>query len=355
MEKVKKARIEGFDMIRAISAIIIIIYHFACETSFLPKKKNLSFLLYYKNGNWGEITAVALFFMISGASLVYVYSNIKFDNLLTFYKKRWLSIFPPFLLVWGFNYIRNVIDLHNLFYAGDWKVIMLSLLGMDGYFKYLNDNYYYVGEWFLGAIVFLYWIFPILLVMYKKMFWISTLIFTSGLIFVTNTQFFEIFPTRNLITCIFCMWLGMAMMKFFDKINKNIILTISAAMVFIFLMFVPIRINIIYSMIIVAVALFIIFINITPYLYKISFLKSFINFTSNISYPIFILQHLIILWIVNSYSNFMFSYKNIFLVLLLTFVCIYFFSWILFVVTKEIVAQFAGIKDKLDSKLNIGK
>lgn len=39
--------------------------------------------------------------------------------------------------------------------------MLLSLLGMDGYFQYRGPNYYLIGEWFFGAIVFLYILYPL--------------------------------------------------------------------------------------------------------------------------------------------------------------------------------------------------
>lgn len=105
---------------------------------------------------------VTLFFILSGASLYYNYSD-KF-NCIDFYKKRILKIYIPFyvtyvLALWlllvvnkGYNFIANR------------SAFLLTLLGVDGYIGNLYGvkTFYLVGEWFLGCIIILYLFFPLL-------------------------------------------------------------------------------------------------------------------------------------------------------------------------------------------------
>lgn len=332
-----KKRIDSFDLIRAFSAIVIVIYHYACSINNNENWRYFPFFHMFRNGNWGEITTVSIFFVLSGASLSYNYDFTNVKEVLTFYKKRWLNIFPTFYIVWLFIYIKNVMITKKFFYAGDFPHMLLSFVGMDGYFYYKTPTYYSVGEWFLGAIILLYLFFPLLRYLLKRFAILTTIVLSILLTFVLKGNFFEIPPTRNLITCIFAMWLGMLFIKnlsIFEK-HKNIIWM--ALIGIAILLVVKIPINQVVSMIALGCCIFLLLFYITPTIYKILPIRKCVTSVSKVSYQIFILHHVIIFWVLDFFNTFKMGWRMEFLILSLIIIYIYIFSQVLYLINEKIV------------------
>ena len=150
----KPSRIPAIAFIRAICAIGIIAFHVSCYTA--PEAVKL--LHTYANGNWGSIF-VGIFFLISGGVLYLNYPSAA--NLKSFYYKRWKAIFPMFYVTWLYYYLNAVIAAGTPFYNGSPWTLLLTAVGLDGYLAYRIPGYYIVGEWFLGAIVLLYCLYPL--------------------------------------------------------------------------------------------------------------------------------------------------------------------------------------------------
>ena len=128
----KKQRLFYLDLIRAVALVCILVIHFnAAVTGYftLPSKlfgSVLPFNIYL--GDFGS----SLFFMVSGAALQYTSPGQGREplNLARFYQKRAKAVYPMFWLAWCIFFpIRFVAK---------------------------------PGEWFLGSILFLYLLFPLL-------------------------------------------------------------------------------------------------------------------------------------------------------------------------------------------------
>ena len=127
-----KERLYGVDFIRAVCAIGIICFHYSGHSQSAFK------VLYLQPyGGWGDIF-VAMFFAISGGMLYYNHPQI--ESLKTFYIKRWKSIYPAFYIAFFFVWLDKVYETGTIFYGGDIKKIILSVLGIDGYFAYRGGN-----------------------------------------------------------------------------------------------------------------------------------------------------------------------------------------------------------------------
>lgn len=196
----KKERLFYLDFVRAIAVISIIITHFNARYLYLsppmPEKAVLTTTvsnIYI--GSWG----VSLFFIISGAALMYVYQErIEIKN---FYRKRFLSIYPMF-------WIAYIIAFFYLFYtnkmipgSGAPKInFIYTILGMDGMVAAYIPTYYILGEWFLGAIILMYILFPLLRIGVKKQpimtFGISLLIYGLIIICIKDINVSIIILTR---------------------------------------------------------------------------------------------------------------------------------------------------------------
>lgn len=162
----KKHRIVSLDFVRAFACICIMITHFSAVvagwTNGSYAYPNLIIPSYYF-GNKVYIggIGVSIFFMLTGASLMLSYKE---GNLPLYYKKRFLSIYPMFWIVFV---IASVVDFLYFKTLGspDLRLLPFSIVGMDGYLGAMGlipFGFYKVGEWFLGCIICLYILFPLL-------------------------------------------------------------------------------------------------------------------------------------------------------------------------------------------------
>lgn len=226
----KKERIQGIVFARAFCAIGIIIFHYFCHA-----RGSFKFMFASANAAWGPMMVTA-FFAISGAVLHYNHPFV--TSLRSFYFKRWKSIFPPFYLCFLFFFWREVFQSHKVFYGPPWPRILLSLFGVDGYFSYKIPSYYQVGEWFLGAIVMLYAVYPLLSFAVNKNKFAMPLLLLGGYAWMLGTDCFDISDSRNFITCIGSFYFGVVFVRhkefFFSKKTTGVI----AVGLFLFLCFV---------------------------------------------------------------------------------------------------------------------
>jgi peptidoglycan/LPS O-acetylase OafA/YrhL len=155
-----KNRIISFDIIRVISALLVMLYHFNFEIvahyagAFTFGPLNLY------NQDMGDI-GVTLFIILSGAALIV--NNESNFSVLNFFKKRILAIYPSYWVAY-----LAVVIFRRLFRGGHlggdhhyWKFI-LSFMGIDGFLAYRVTDFYLVGEWFTGFILIVYLGFPLL-------------------------------------------------------------------------------------------------------------------------------------------------------------------------------------------------
>ena len=170
----KKPRLFYLDLIRAVALISILIIHFnASVTGYftLPHQlftSTLPFGIYL--GDFGS----TLFFIVSGASLCYTAPE-HFETV-SFYKKRFRAVYPMFWLAWVICFSIRFVARPG-YYAGARTItLILTVLGLDNFAVaagWVGQDFACVGEWFLGSILFLYLLFPILLYGYRKHPWLT--------------------------------------------------------------------------------------------------------------------------------------------------------------------------------------
>ena len=166
-----------FNVIRTVSTVSIVLYHYSYTFyEYDISLRGPEFLL-FSNGDYGSVF-VTVFFMLSGGVLLYNYpsfyskGNTDFrhtlKNIGMFYGKRWIALFPMFYICWSAMYVIRSIRSGNWFWGGPKRNFILSFLGMDGYFLPLGPNYYSIGEWFIGGIIFMYLFYPLLLFAWNR-------------------------------------------------------------------------------------------------------------------------------------------------------------------------------------------
>lgn len=298
----KKERLFYLDFVRTIAVIAVFACHYTREletagVGFVNKiLPDFVFNVYL--GSFG----VSLFFIISGASLMYVYNER--CRTIDFYKKRFWSIYPMYWLAYILAFLYNFWINRGMNYTHPKISFGLTLVGMDGYLGFYFENYYLLGEWFLGCLIFLYLLFPLLRIGVLKhpklTFLISMLIYIPGVI-----SAFVVYP-RMPMECMFFLRIpellfGMYFIEYIKKVNwqllagSSIILVIAGIFDFMSLPSVLVTP-------IVGIASFVVIVFISQYLdYNIP--RKFCDVISKYSYAIFLSHHFLMMKILPHFNG----------------------------------------------------
>lgn len=159
----------NLELIRFVAMFSILIFHLnmrllANDISYRMRFRYVGNLVTL--GNFG----VSLFIILSGVTSCLSFTsllkkcNSPKQAVLEYYKKRVVSILLPFYVAYFLVHFtfRSV----YLPYGGNF---LWTLLGLDGYVAIDGiPTCYIVGEWFVGAILILYLVFPLLYLLVKK-------------------------------------------------------------------------------------------------------------------------------------------------------------------------------------------
>lgn len=329
------SKILAFDLIRAVATFFVLAFHFNGRTGSDPAWDKFTFWGSTANSNYGSI-AVSMFFILSGCLLYYQYSHINKDNIKKYYYKRWKCLFPMFYIVFLFYFITSAIRHKKLFYLGFPKFI-LSILGMDGYaFIYgYKVTYYNVGEWFLGAIIILYLIYPLVLKLFNKNVFLTMALGLGLYIFVESKIVFTLlYP--NIMVCMFKLLLGMFMMKYFTYIYKNDVALILSGFAILFLYIHNYRLPYDLGTILTSVSIFIFLLNIADFISRFALLQKVISITSKYSFGIFLFQHKMIYYILDRYKEIPLNVNTEWTLLFIIMALTYIAAWIVYLINKEL-------------------
>lgn len=163
-------RVFYYDVIRLIACLSVLTIHFNASFSaysgnvFIYPNAVFPNYIFHQSVYLGDF-GVSLFFILSGAAMFRTYGK-RDVSLGSFYKKRFLSFYPMFWLAWFVATAVGMLVTEGL-PSGGIGALLTSLSGMDGYLMALGYSgfslFYKVGEWFLGCIILLYLIMPLLL------------------------------------------------------------------------------------------------------------------------------------------------------------------------------------------------
>ncbi|MCR5626191.1 MAG: acyltransferase, partial [Lachnospiraceae bacterium] len=245
----------------------------------------------------------------------------------SFYFKRIKTIFPMFYIAWFIMFCINSHKMGSIYWGGPRKNIILTVLGMDGYFLHHGLNYYCLGEWFLGGIIILYLLFPLVQFLFMKARIPSTILifalyalnlcrhyFSSAPdtnIFIVLIKYYNshiIMPdSRSVFTCLLHFWIGMLIITYKDFfINK-----ISAVVTLIFLIIiatVKLPVTEIVCCTLCGTALYILVSFLSPWILKPAPVKVFVKIISKYSYAIFLVHHVILYAIMEKLAVLNFNY-----------------------------------------------
>ncbi len=280
-----RERIDECNFVKAVSAIGIVIFHFAIETgttALLPGRYA-----------WGSVF-VTVFFMVSGALLYHNYGRPADCKL--FYYKRWKSLMPDFYIAFLGMYAVQVIKHRSLFYNGRPASLLLTLIGMDGYLYDVIPNYYILGEWFLGAIIILYILYPLLAYLIDRnqfLTLMALLILYAGTFFMTSSLLSDF---RSVPSCALSFAFGMMIAR--SKLYRERRLLVPAFIVFTAgnFLFPEGEFNL--SSHVEGAALFFVLFILGGWVLKSRQAKKAVDFVSGISYDIFLVHHVMLMQII---------------------------------------------------------
>lgn len=297
----KKERLFYLDFIRAIATILILMTHFnALYIYSYPDNIDKAILFCHPFNIYIGNLGVALFFIISGASLMYVYSE-KLE-IKDFFKKRFLSLFPLFWFCYVLFFFWQFYENKGM-PAGIPKINMLfTIIGFDGYLSGLGvpvTTFYILGEWFLGAIILLYLVFPLLRVGVKKHPIITAVII--GMIYFLGTFVYK--GSLNQSCIIFNripeLAFGMYFVEYWKKIPVIGVLA-SAAVLALNTILKP-EWNSTFQTTYIGIAAFCVFVFAGQYI-KWNWLQKLCKVIGKYSYAVFLVHHVLIYKIVGSFD-----------------------------------------------------
>ena len=362
-----KERRNEFDLIRAISTLAIVLFHYSYAfTQYGVLGSHIDFMM-HANGTWGALF-VSLFFMLSGASLYYNWGDrlrgfTGKGGVLDFYKKRFLSIYPMFYIGWSACYLMYVISFDFLWnWGGPYKKLLLTLFGVDGYFLYRGLNYYTIGEWFLGAIIMLYVLYPLLQWGANKLPAVFTAVIV--LLFALNTgrrlipalaaynARIIISDNINIITCLLSFWIGILLTKAGRKLINRTSACISLVLgILIMIMPLPVSTLILSPALAVCFYIVLSFVSIffDAHLKKRKTYDTVIGFISKYSYPIFLIHHVTIQKMLQLFTGREVSFLFSILYFFVTLAVIAVLSVALSKLTKLVLSLFSRLRSQTSS------
>lgn len=289
-----KKHLYEIDFIRIICSLGIIVFHYSCHSS-------SSFKPYYKyiNGSFGALTVI-VFFIISGFCL---YRNNKvIKSIKNFYIRRLKTLLPMFYLCWFIFYIINVINERNPFYGGNPITLVFTLIDMDGLVIERIATYHNVGEWFSGALLITYLLYPLMLKGLQKHDK-CTLFILAILTIVWNM--FELPQITNagfaIVECCLEVYIGMLLCKYWEKLNNNYLFI--GSLVY-FILCLLIKFDFLRKIIVIGqgTAYFVVLYHLGKIVSKTDLGKNICNKIGKLTYPMFLLQHQIINYVLEVFN-----------------------------------------------------
>lgn len=290
-------KIRYYDALRIISFCFIIFYHMMIQlqiSEIYPAEKVSPF---FSNSNMHLATlAVAVFFMLSGACLAYTTKDG--FRIKEYFKKRYVKTLIPFYIVALAYYIYKAIITKSFLgmytvHVPAWRIIY-TILGLDGWIDMHKVPTFTlgVGEWFLGALLLLYLLFPLFRYFMKKNSILFLCVATCIYIIVAYNYTSYVPMHMNLILKGYEFILGMYLGTYLTSVNKKWMLLSVPVTVFFFTSSTALNWNGALKITVFALAFFVSFSYLEDLLSK-GKLK-WLDFLSGLSYELFLVHHIVI-------------------------------------------------------------
>lgn len=305
----KKERLYYLDMIKLIAVIAVFTIHYTktleyCGISFSWRVLPDTICSLYL-GAYG----VSLFFIVSGAVLMYMYGDRDID-IGAYLKKRFLGIYPMFWLAFVFFFVIKWICQPHFERGIRRGTILFTLLGIDGQVGIYTSTFYMLGEWFLTVIIVLYVLFPILKKLVLRMPWITLAVFTvvtllSAYTWNDDVLSMDAFFFHRIPEFVF----GMIFVYYIKKVRWYMLLP-ALALLTIFSIYGFPNLNYMVRVMTVGVSSFIVWAYILPF-FKGTVIEGLSQFADRYCYPVFLTHHIIMILLLPFWSGRTFGWKRV--------------------------------------------
>jgi peptidoglycan/LPS O-acetylase OafA/YrhL len=244
--------------------------------------------------------------------------------------------------------IRHLLADGNPFFMGSPFKLLLTVIGFDGYVKLFGfSTYAFCGDWFVGAIVMLYLLYPLLAKCYRN-FPVVTLIVLAGLYaaqFLLPAEQDDILSALP-ATLMFKFVIGFALIENLERL-KDWRVAAGAGVAFAALTFVDIpgRLNTDALGTFASFALFAFLFYLAPQLLRFKAASVPIQKLATLSYCVFLVQHVGIVWAQGAFvkifekMHWNFTQWNVLALLACTLVIIVIVAWILKLLSDKLVQK----------------
>lgn len=299
-----KERVRYFDAIKFLAVICVFVSHFSRTLEYYQISYSFKILPDNIFSVYTGTVGCALFFIVSGAALMYVYQEKL--NLKNYFLKRFKGIYP---MLW----IAFIIFFALRFYIEKgydksipiWRIVF-SFTGFDGLVAFFCSTFYTVGEWFLGVLIIMYIIFPILRKLVNE-FPYATLIVSTLIGLIVDYTYNNPYISVTIIPIVWipAFVLGMVFVKNI-KDAGTCPLVLSMTILAIFTIFDLDFCHTMTRVYIVGMALFFILVNLFKNFEGNTF-RAMSGFVSKYCYPIFLVHHRMMFFLMGRFSGYQFS------------------------------------------------
>lgn len=335
----QKNRVLELDLLRVLAIALIYLQHLfhLC----IPDPINLSqceLFLNLARINPGEL-GVSLFIFLSGFTLTRF--SIKNKSIKEFYLGRFLRLYIPFWIAY-FPILIYFLTNKLLPLKISFGSMLLSFFGLDGYLSsfFSINSWYLIGEWFFGFIIIIYIIYPKLYSLFKANKYVYLLACLVVVYIVSKFQL--IMPLRVVPLRLLEFSTGMLIATFSNNNTRQIFFKILIILGALILNEGLIKFGIFY-VIVKLILIDIVFYYIACEIAKIFssnksrifiFLKNFVVLLSGISFPFFLIHHVVILKTIKSLNI-----TNIYwYIIMITIIC-FIFAYFVFLIDRKIMKK----------------
>lgn len=321
-----KKRIISIDFLRIFGVSLIVFFHAFDKRWFSDYEVLVS--LFPPIKLFGFIGTV-LFIMVSGFSLTYTYRNtaLSLRSLKGYFVKRAVRIFPLYWTSMSFIFMYNVFQ-KKIPERIPIFSYLLSVLALDGFlFSFFKFRALVYVNWFIGFILVLYILFPLVMFLFKKLEGYKVLVTTFVISIITLDVFkgkLGGITYRIPFVRLFEFSLGMLLGLYYQKARryvsfKNFIITLICASIILRILQLAKPFRGLY--ILLGISFFLLFFTF-PFDNLSERVKNIITALAKKSYGIFLVHH----FILNNLSSFLLGKQWTFL-----FQLKYFYLWLILV------------------------
>lgn len=279
----RKEQIKSIDFIKSICALGVVLFHFECHYT----SRHLTFITNYFDSG----AVVTVFFMVSGALLQYHYAQQM--NLKEYYIKRWKAIYPMYYIAYIPCWMLNVVRHGSFTYAGSPFAYLYTLLGIDGYLATQTNTYHIVGEWFLGAIIVMYLLFPLIRWLFGKNKWVTVLGALALYLIFYNKPITHNSGFCTISSCLISFCLGMLFIEYRKQIMIRPVVLVDA-LGYVLLGVVRLKMSLNASLHLLGICLFILLFALGEKIMEKPLLCKGFTELSKLSYPVFLIHHVML-------------------------------------------------------------